>query len=65
MGAVNLPGTQQLQGQSSLFDVLASAGGLKADAGDIITIMLVRRTRDRLMFPAPSRTRPTDGSPDK
>ncbi len=38
MGAVNLPGTQQLQGQSSLFDVLASAGGLKADAGDIITI---------------------------
>jgi len=38
MGAVNLPGTQQLQGAKSLFDVLASSGGLKADAGDAITI---------------------------
>jgi hypothetical protein len=38
MGEVNSPGMQQLQGQRTLFDVLASAGGLKTDAGDTVII---------------------------
>lgn len=38
MGAVTNPGTQQLQGTRTLFDVLAAAGGLKQDAGNTITI---------------------------
>lgn len=38
MGAVNTPGIQQLQGTRSLFDVLAAAGGLKQEAGDVITV---------------------------
>ncbi|HLK51558.1 MAG TPA: polysaccharide biosynthesis/export family protein [Bryobacteraceae bacterium] len=38
MGAVNTPGIQQLQGTRNLFDVLAAAGGLKQEAGDVITI---------------------------
>lgn len=38
MGAVNSPGIQQLQGTRTLFDVLAAAGGLKPEAGDLITV---------------------------
>jgi polysaccharide biosynthesis/export protein len=38
MGDVNTPGTQQMDGQRRLFDVIAGAGGLKQDAGDVITI---------------------------
>lgn len=38
MGEVNSPGLQQVQGTKTLFDVLAAAGGLKTDAGDVITI---------------------------
>ncbi len=38
MGAVNTPGTQQLMGNRTLFDVLALAGGVKPDAGDIIKV---------------------------
>jgi polysaccharide export outer membrane protein len=38
MGSVNTPGTEMLQGQKTLFDVLAMAGGLKSDAGDVIKI---------------------------
>jgi polysaccharide export outer membrane protein len=38
MGEVNAPGTQQMDGQKTLFDVLAGAGGLKSDAGDEITV---------------------------
>jgi len=38
MGEVFTPGTQQMDGQKTLFDVLAGAGGLKPDAGDVITI---------------------------
>jgi polysaccharide export outer membrane protein len=38
MGEVNTPGTQQLQGTKTLFDVLAMAGGLKQDAGDVIKV---------------------------
>jgi polysaccharide export outer membrane protein len=38
MGEVFTPGTQQMDGPRTLFDVLAGAGGLKPDAGDVITI---------------------------
>ena len=38
LGAVVTPGTQQIQGSKTLFDVLAAAGGLKPDAGEMITI---------------------------
>ncbi|HLK67801.1 MAG TPA: polysaccharide biosynthesis/export family protein [Bryobacteraceae bacterium] len=38
MGQVNTPGTEMLQGNKTLFDVLAMAGGLKPDAGDVIKI---------------------------
>lgn len=38
LGAVNSPGTQQIEGSKTLFDVVAGAGGLKQDAGDTITI---------------------------
>jgi polysaccharide export outer membrane protein len=38
MGAVNNPGTQQLQGRKTLFDALAAAGGLRNDAGSVVTV---------------------------
>ncbi len=38
MGEVFTPGTQQMDGQRTLFDVLAGAGGLKTDAGDVVTV---------------------------
>jgi polysaccharide export outer membrane protein len=38
LGAVNAPGTQQIEGSKSLFDVIAGAGGLKPEAGDTVTI---------------------------
>jgi len=38
LGSVNTPGIQQLQGSGTLFDVLASAGGLKTEAGATIKI---------------------------
>jgi polysaccharide export outer membrane protein len=38
MGAVNNPGTQQLVGRKTLFDILASAGGPKPDAGNLVTV---------------------------
>jgi polysaccharide biosynthesis/export protein len=38
MGEVNKPGTQDMDGSKTLFDVLAGAGGLKQDAGDMITV---------------------------
>lgn len=41
MGAVNTPGTQQLSGSRTLFDVLSMAGGLKQEAGDVIKITRV------------------------
>jgi polysaccharide export outer membrane protein len=44
IGAVNTPGTQQVQGQKTLFDVLAAAGGVKVDAGNVVTI--TRRKQD-------------------
>jgi len=54
MGEVNNPGTQQLQGQRSLFDVLASAGGLKADAGDTV---IITRQPDEGPLTVPGSTR--------
>src|SRR5262249_9525094 len=50
MGAVNTPGTQQLQGTKSLFDVLALAGGLKPDAGEFIKITR-QREQGKLSLP--------------
>jgi polysaccharide export outer membrane protein len=38
MGEVVTPGTQMIQGDKTLFDVIAAAGGLKVDAGDVIRI---------------------------
>ena len=38
MGEVTTPGSQMIQGDKTLFDVIAAAGGLKPDAGDIIRI---------------------------
>jgi polysaccharide export outer membrane protein len=38
MGFVNSPGIHQLQGTQTLFDVLAAAGGLKPEAGDVIIV---------------------------
>jgi polysaccharide export outer membrane protein len=38
LGAVNTPGMQQIQGAKTLFDVLAAAGGLKPEAGELVTI---------------------------
>jgi polysaccharide export outer membrane protein len=43
MGAVNNPGSVQLAGDKTLFDVLAMAGGLKADAGDVMKITRIRQ----------------------
>lgn len=42
LGAVNSPGTQQIQGRKTLFDVLAAAGGVKPDAGNTVTITRIR-----------------------
>ncbi len=38
LGAVNLPGVHQLQGHKTLVEVLATAGGLKPDAGYSVRI---------------------------
>lgn len=38
MGEVNKPGTQEMDSPKSLFDILAGAGGLKAEAGEVITV---------------------------
>ncbi len=38
IGSVNNPGTRQVQGPTTLFDAIAGAGGLKPEAGNVITI---------------------------
>jgi polysaccharide export outer membrane protein len=38
LGAVNTPGLHQLQGPKRLLDVISSAGGLRPDAGSVVTI---------------------------
>ncbi len=43
MGAVNAPGVRQLQGRKTLIEVLALAGGLRADAG--YRVKITRRSQ--------------------
>jgi polysaccharide export outer membrane protein len=38
IGSVNTPGTRQVQGPTTLFDAIAGAGGLKPEAGNVVTI---------------------------
>jgi polysaccharide biosynthesis/export protein len=38
LGAVGSPGTYQIRGRKTLFEVISEAGGLKADAGNVINI---------------------------
>jgi polysaccharide export outer membrane protein len=38
LGAVGSPGVHQLEGHKTLFEVLSAAGGLRADAGNTVTI---------------------------
>ena len=38
LGAVGAPGVHQLEGHKTLFEVLSGAGGLRADAGNTVTI---------------------------
>ncbi len=60
IGAVNTPGIVQLQGSKTLFDMVAAAGGLKVDAGDVIR---VTRQKDQgpLNLPGAS-VEPTTGA---
>ncbi len=55
MGAVNQAGVRQLQGNKTLMEVIALAGGLRADAGSAIKIA---RESDRGPIPLP------DAKPD-
>ena len=43
IGEVNVPGVQQLQGPKRLVEVIATAGGIKADAGS--TVVVTRQLR--------------------
>jgi polysaccharide biosynthesis/export protein len=38
LGAVNTAGVQQVRGRKTLYEILSQAGGLKSDAGDVVTI---------------------------
>ncbi len=53
LGAVERPGVYQLQGRRRLVEVLAMAGGLTAEVGDVITIS---------RSPLPARLEPAAGS---
>jgi polysaccharide export outer membrane protein len=57
LGAVNKPGIHQLQGHKSLYEALSLAEGLRADAGDQITI-----TRRKEWGPIPLEGAVTDPS---
>jgi polysaccharide export outer membrane protein len=48
MGAVNTPGVKQIRGSKTLMEAISDAGGLRADAGAIITI-----TRSQSAGPIP------------
>jgi polysaccharide export outer membrane protein len=39
MGAVNTPGVHQVQGQKTLIEALSLAGGLRQDAGHVVTVV--------------------------
>lgn len=38
IGSVNSPGTRQVQGPTTLFDAIAGAGGLRPEAGNVVTV---------------------------
>lgn len=57
LGAVANPGVQQLRSSRTLLDVIALAGGLRADAGTTVKI-----TRDRESGPIPVRNAVLDSS---
>ncbi len=42
LGWVNKPGTYAVEGLSTVIDVLAQAGGLKTDAGDVINVITTK-----------------------
>jgi len=56
MGQVNKPGQYSLKGESRVIDLISQAGGLKADAADVITVVKnengkqVKREIDLLLF---------------
>lgn len=50
LGAVNKPGIEQAQGQKSLLEMLSLAGGLRPDAGTVVTV--TRHSSDASSFPA-------------
>lgn len=51
LGSVNTAGVQQVRGRKTLYEVLSQAGGLKADAGDIVT---VTRAKSAGVLPLPN-----------
>jgi polysaccharide export outer membrane protein len=57
LGSVNQAGVQQIRGRKTLYEVLSQAGGLRADAGDVITI-----TRPKSAGPLPLPNVRTDES---
>jgi polysaccharide export outer membrane protein len=59
LGAVNAPGVHQLQGHKTLIEVLATAGGLRADAG--YRVKITRRSQWGLI-PLPEATISKDGA---
>lgn len=48
LGSVHQAGVQQVRGRQTLYEVLSQAGGLRGDAGDVITI-----TRPKSAGPLP------------
>jgi polysaccharide biosynthesis/export protein len=57
LGAVNTPGVHQLEGHKTLFEVLSSAGGVRSDAGNTVTI-----TRELKWGPIPLADAKTDST---
>jgi polysaccharide export outer membrane protein len=58
MGAVNKPGTYQLQGQKTLLEVLSLAEGVKSDAGNSVRIS---RSIDQGALPLPGAAKDASG----
>ncbi len=58
MGAVNKPGTYQLQGEKTLLEVLSLAEGVKSDAGNIVRIS---RNVDEGTLPLPDAAKDASG----
>jgi len=51
LGAVGTPGVLQLQGRKTLFEILSMAGGLKAEAGNVVVIT---RQKEQGAIPLPN-----------